>query len=60
MYICMYIPPGWLLEFSQGPIVFASAMTFKILDKLENLTTVCKYVEIELPSVSLLEQSSNT
>ena len=36
-------------------MIFASAMSFKVLDQLENLTRVWKGVVIELPSVSCWE-----
>ena len=35
-------------------MIFTSAMSFKVLDQLENWTPVWKWVETELPSVTSL------
>ena len=32
------------------PLIFINAMSFKVLDQLENINHVWKYVEIEIPA----------
>ena len=48
---CYWWPRGWETRFS---MIFTSTISFKVRDQLENLTPVWKFGEIELPSVSYL------